>query len=210
MQTLQQSELDKKLVKLAQEGDQNALNNLLAIHRPMIFSVAMTIFRNKPDAEDAAQEIMLRVQKKLSSYRGDSSFVSWLYPVAHNLCIDRVKQKNSYDKKTVQLDDENGKENVEDFNIAFKRVTSKYDREESFSKTARVRIQDALEALSEKHRQIILMREVDGMTYEQMAKILNVELGTIMSRLSNAREYFEHNLKSCGVTAETLFKLGDE
>lgn len=198
----ERSDSELEIVKLAQAGDNDALNKLLTEYRPMIFATAMTIFRNKIDADDATQEIMVRISKKLHSFRGESSFAGWIYPVSHNLCIDLVKKKNSFDKKTHFMEDN---EVVEDLAPV---TVLKLEREISATKKARLQIQEALESLSEKHRKIIIMREVDGMTYEEMAKVLNVEIGTIMSRLSNARKYFHENLRAIGIDEDVFYKLG--
>lgn len=209
MQNIEQSDYEKELVMRAKDGDLDALNTLLIKHRPMIFSIAMTIFKKKSEADDATQEIMMRIQKKIASFRGDSTFAAWIYPISHNLCIDLVKKKNSYLKKTLYDSFNEDTDFVAELAVTSLN-SSKVEREISVTKKARLHIHEALESLSEKHRKILIMREIEGLTYEEMAKILNVRVGTIMSRLSNARKYFQENLESMNVDKDIFYKLREE
>lgn len=196
--------VENELVLKAQQGDVHSLNQILVLYRDTIFAIAMTIFKNRHDADDATQEIMIRIGKKLKSYRGDSSLGGWIYPVAQNLCIDLVKKRNNFERRHVSTEDEP--------NLESKSVTQpafKHDYDLSPVKKARRQIHKALESMSEKHRMILIMYSLEGLSYEQMAMSLNVPKGTIMSRLSNARYYFKQNLEIVGTDQEMFYKLRD-
>lgn len=186
-------ETDLNLVKRSRNGDRDAFRILVERHQRRVFGLCFGMVRNKDDAMDLVQETFVKVFKNLDSFEGQSSFYTWTYRIATNVCIDFLRRANRY--RTVDYDDAIQRD--EDAEDAGSILPSRlgldparaYGRKELLEK-----IEEALQKLSPAHRQAILLREVEGLSYQEMADVLEISIGTVMSRLHHARKNMQRLL----------------
>jgi RNA polymerase sigma-70 factor (ECF subfamily) len=186
-----ESEQDRRLIARAQEGDAGAFRLLVERHQRRVFAIALALVRDEQDAREIAQEAFLRVHKGLSQFHGGSSFFTWIYRIVTNLSIDLMRKPSRRAAALhFALEAEEG-----DAALLPPVEADPYDvvRRTQLSS----RIQRALEELPPYHRGVILMREVEGMSYEEMAEAMRVSKGTIMSRLFHARKKLQRALSDC-------------
>lgn len=187
-----ESEQDGRLIERAQAGDSGAFRLLVERHQRRVFAIALGLVRDEQDAREIAQEAFLRVHKGLPQFQGGSSFFTWLYRIVTNLSIDLMRKPSRREAElhfALELDE------------AESQLLPQATAADPFDAVRRgelsQRIQRALEALPPYHRGVILMREVEGMSYEEMAEAMQVSKGTIMSRLFHARKKLQRALSDC-------------
>jgi RNA polymerase sigma-70 factor (ECF subfamily) len=175
---------DRQLVDDARRGDKGAFRALVQRYQRRAFSVALGMVHDPDDARDITQEAFLKVHKNLGTFEGDARFFTWMYRIVINLCIDHLRKKRG---ENVEFDDARGHEEDDESGIAPRRLG--FDPQQALSdRELRGRIQGALAKLSAPHRAVLLMREVEGLSYQEMAESAGVSIGTIMSRLFHARK----------------------
>ncbi|MFZ5645449.1 MAG: RNA polymerase sigma factor [Bacillota bacterium] len=173
---------DEHLVKRSREGDADAFDELVKKYQSKVFTVAYRFMGNHADANDLAQDAFIRAYQALSSFRGDSSFATWLYRITSNVCRDEIRKQNRY--KKVSLDEmmtqPGGGPNL---------TAADLTPEESLDRVElRDTVQRHLNSLSSEHRLILVMRDIQGLSYEEIASSLDCTLGTVKSRLNRARQ----------------------
>lgn len=176
---------ERKLVEEARRGDADAFRELVKRYQRRAYAVALGMLHDADDARDIVQEAFLRVHRSLDRYTGDAQFFTWMYRIVMNLCIDHLRKKRA---EKVEFDDALANDEVDDeVGIAPKRLG--FDPQRALAdKELRARLQAALAKLSPAHRAVLIMREVDGLSYQEMADTVGVSIGTIMSRLFHARK----------------------
>lgn len=153
----------------------------------------MGLVRDENDARELVQDAFLRVYKGLGSFQGGSSFFTWLYRIVTNLAIDLMRKPG---RRDAELLDGQAIDEDADFPL-ISRIDGSDPMDVMRRQEIAARIQSALEALPPYHRGVILMREVEGMSYEEMAQAMGVSKGTIMSRLFHARQKLQRALADC-------------
>jgi RNA polymerase sigma-70 factor (ECF subfamily) len=190
-----EAEEDRELIVQAQAGDHAAFRKLVERHQRRAFAIALGLVRDENDARELVQDAFLRVYKGLGTFQGGSSFFTWLYRIVTNLAIDLMRKPG---RRDAELVDGQG---IDEDAIAEFPLVARIDGADPLDVVRRReiagRIQKALDALPPYHRGVILMREVEGMSYEEMAQAMNVSKGTIMSRLFHARQKLQRALADC-------------
>lgn len=177
-------EEERRLIERVLRGDKNAYEPLVLEHQTRVYNLALRILGNETDAWDAAQETLLRAYMSLADFRGDSRFGVWLYRLTNNICIDMLrKQKRRPAISLDAMDNEDGE--GETLEIPDERFSP---QEELEKKELRAAVSRAMGQLPEDYRQILALREVSGLSYEELADVLKLETGTVKSRLSRARK----------------------
>lgn len=173
---------DELLVRAAHQGDMNAFEELVKRHREKIFARAFSMLRNEDEALDLSQEAWVKAWQRLNQFQGDSSFVTWITRIVINLCLDHLRrQKRQKTDSIEQMDEETG--GVErQLPVITPNPTEKLERQE-----LRIRINRALDQLSEEHRTVLVLHEFEEMEYKEIAKTMGCSIGTVMSRLFYAR-----------------------
>lgn len=161
---------ERDLVRRCQQGDESAFRELLRRHRSRAVYLAAQILRDPTEAEDVVQEAFLQVFRTIRTFRGDASFYSWLYRIVLNLCLDRRRRQGG--RIIVPLDEEQEREAAEG------------------AWETRLQVDALLARLGDQQRVTLVMREVAGLSYEEIARELKIPVGTVRSRLSAAREQF--------------------
>lgn len=173
---------ERELVSMAQEGDAGAFEQLVMAKQKMIYNYCFRMVGDREDALDLTQEVFLRAYKSLVFFKAESSFTTWIYRLAGNACIDFLR-KNSR-KKTVSLYVVNneGEEDIMQIPDGALPPDKQAERRESCEAIAR-----GLNLLGNDQRQILILREINGLSYGEIAEALEISEGTVKSRLSRAR-----------------------
>ncbi len=188
-------DVDAELVRRAQGGDHSAFRQLFDRYHKRVYAVAFGVLKNRHDALDCVQEGFVKVHRHLPSFQGSSSFYTWLYRIVMNLAIDQLRRRKT--SKPVEFDDGVRRDSQEPGDDAIvSRMLDENPRKAVIRRELLEKVQLALAELPEYHRQVILLREIEGMSYEEMAEALDVPKGTIMSRLFHARKKMQEALKS--------------
>lgn len=188
---------DAELVGAARSGDQRAFRSLVEAHQARLFAVAYGMLRDRDDAMDAVQDAFIKAHAKLTEFEGNAAFSTWLYRICVNLCIDRKRAEAR--RRKVDLDDALATHKEEDTLYAEAeiggRLTGSNPLRTLSDRELGSEIGRALAGLTEDHRSILLLREVEGMSYEQIAETLEIPRGTVMSRLFHARRNLQRLLR---------------
>lgn len=168
------SRAEAVLLQKARAGEREAIQILLSRHRERILNLAFSLLRDRESAEDAAQEIFLRAFQKLPHFRGESEFESWIYRLALNFCLEKRRLQARRDELWALYGEQC--EPVENF---ARRLET------------RQLLEIALDQLSEPLRVALILREWQGLSYEEIALVLRLPIGTVRSRLHQARRQFQ-------------------
>jgi RNA polymerase sigma-70 factor (ECF subfamily) len=192
-----EAEEDRALIAKAQAGDTVAFRSLVERHQRRAFAIALSLVRDENDARELVQDAFLRVFKGLATFQGGSSFFTWLYRIITNLSIDLIRKPGrglgELAERRLEAD---AVDSEPDFPL-LSRIDGADPLEIVRRQEIAARLQAALDALPTYHRGVIVMREVEGLSYEEMARVMGVSKGTIMSRLFHARQKLQRALVDC-------------
>jgi RNA polymerase sigma-70 factor (ECF subfamily) len=193
---VKEGEEDRALVTKARDGDTGAFRRLVERHQTRAFALAMGLVRDESDARELVQEAFIRVYRSLDGFEGGSTFYTWLYRIITNLSIDLLRKPG---RRPVDLDEERlGALEAEEAPLP---LLSTYDGADPVDAIRRreiaTRLQAALDELPPYHRAVVVLRELEGLSYEEMAQSLGVSKGTVMSRLFHARQKLQRALADC-------------
>jgi RNA polymerase sigma-70 factor (ECF subfamily) len=178
---------DGKLVARARQGDRDAYRVLVERYQRRVFHLAFSLLRNREDAADVSQEAFVKVFVHLNSFKGDSSFATWLFRIANNLAIDLIRRRASSSQVEFEEDATATVEGHELHGTGIAALLDANPQRQTLRRELGEKLEEALAQLPEKHRAILILREVEGLSYEQIAEALEVPPGTVMSRLFHAR-----------------------
>lgn len=188
---------DAVLVEKVIAGDSDAFGKLVEKYSSFVYRTVFYDIKKHEDAEDLAQEVFIKAYKALLGFRRDSEFSTWLYRICKNTVYDYIR-KNSREKSIPISELSSGDENDREYEIA--DDSGKYDPERTFLKNETSEIvNEAISSLSEEHRSIIVMRDIEGYSYSEIAEILSLEEGTVKSRISRARGALKKKLELKGI-----------
>ncbi|MCG9968028.1 sigma-70 family RNA polymerase sigma factor [Pelotomaculum terephthalicicum JT] len=178
---------DEILIERSKNGDMDAFEQLVHRYENKVYTVAYRFIGNHADASDLAQDTFLRLYHALPSFRGESSFMTWLYRITANVCRDEIRRRQKYHFVSLDNETENNGDHI------MSRVSGRTPSPEEVveQKEFNGMIQECIDSLNKEHRLILIMREVQGFSYEEIADILKCSLGTVKSRLSRARQAFK-------------------
>ena len=182
---------DDELVVRCQAGDTGAFDELVTRYRGKVYAMIYNMVKSEADAWDLSQEAFIKAWKALPKFEARSSFYTWLYRISHNVTYDWMR------KRKVQAEGEFDETVQQSIDPKAKTVPFKESRpdEKLEQREIRVRIEEAIEKLSPDHRAVILLKEVDGRQYNEIAEIIGISIGTVMSRLFYARKKLQSLLK---------------
>lgn len=183
-----------ELVQRAKQGDEESFAALVEQNQGRIYNLALRMTGNPDDALELSQEAFLNAWKGLGKFQGDSSFATWLYRLTSNVCIDflrREKRRNAL-SMTISLDDE---EEARQAELPDERFSPHVETER---RERRETLRAGLATLSAEHRRVLILRELEGLSYGEIAQVLGLEEGTVKSRIARARLALRNYLKKQG------------
>jgi RNA polymerase sigma-70 factor (ECF subfamily) len=177
-------EADAELLRAVLAGDTTAYRGLVEKYQGRVYAMVYGMLRNREDARDVTQEAFVKAYHNLDGFRLDSSFYTWLYRIAMNLAIDLVRKR----KRQKQTSFEDGIATKDEDGGIAEHHHEDGPRRALERKQLYARIMDALEQLPEDQKQVVLLRELEGLSYKEIAEVMEIPEGTVMSRLFYARK----------------------
>ena len=170
---------EKHILARARRGELPAFEELVRWYEKRVYAVALRSSGSPEDAADITQEVFLRAWRSIESFRGDSGFSTWLFRITMNMCVDFARHKHTQPQTQSIVDEEENERPMPD--------PAPTPEEHLENRELGRELAAALEEISEEHRRIILLRDVSGMSYTEIAEVLEISEGTVKSRLSRAR-----------------------
>lgn len=193
---------EKKIIEKVLGGDANAFEELVLKYEKTVYNLALRMVGDRDDAFDMTQEAFIKAYGSLSSFRGDSKFSVWIYRITTNVCLDflRSKSRKQQVSLTVSDDDEDAQLDIPD--------PSSTPEQQLMQKMSMQSVEEGLKTLPDKQRQILVMRELGGMSYAEIGKALSLEEGTVKSRIFRARKRLCAFLLDSGNIPDSLASKG--
>ncbi len=176
-------EQEAAVIQAVLDGDVNAYEALVKEYEKNVYNLALRMTGNSEDAYDMSQEAFIKAYNSLSSFRGESKFSVWLYRIVSNVCLDFLRSRNRKPTLSLSVEDDDGDE-VE-MDIADESQSPEQLLDRALTRDA---VRRGLAALPPEHREILLLREIQGLSYEEIAETLGLEEGTVKSRIFRARK----------------------
>ena len=180
----------RKRIKQVLKGDQNAFGEIVELYKDKVFQICFRMVGNAHEAEDLAQEAFVRAYTNINSFNQNLKFSTWLYRIATNLCIDRLRKK----KPDYYLDAEiAGTEGL----TMYSQVPSKtvLPEDEVVNLEIQQQIQQEISKLPEKYRSVIVLKYIEELSLNEISNILEIPLGTVKTRIHRGREALRHQLR---------------
>ena len=177
---------ERDMIERASRGDAAAFNRLMEQHERRMYAVALRMCGNREDAQDCLQEAMLRVYRAIGGFKGQSSFSTWVYRITMNTCLDELRRKKN--RQSTSLD------SLLDMGWSPSDDTNAPEKQAMRSELRR-NLNRAIQELPEEMRSAVVLREIQGFSYEEIAHMLEINVGTIKSRISRGREKLREKMK---------------
>ncbi len=184
------SDSEKTLLERAKSGDIAAFEQLIESYQKKIFNIALRMLGNYDDAGDLTQEVLIRIYKSIKSFKEQSSFSTWIYRITTNVCLDEIRKRKN--RKVISLDEEI---KLDDGDMK-RQIESDEPSPEETAETEDLKkiVNEAIANLNEEHRIVIILRDIQGLSYEEIAEALNCPEGTVKSRINRARQALKNIL----------------
>lgn len=176
-------EEESRIVEQVQGGDVNAFEALVTAYEKNVYNLALRMTGNPEDAADMSQEAFIKAYNSLNSFRGESKFSVWLYRIVSNVCLDFLRRKSRRPAVSLSIEDDGGEETQ--LELPDESQSPELLLERSLTRDA---VRRGLGVLPPEQRQILLLREIQGLSYEEIAHVLELEAGTVKSRIFRARK----------------------
>ena len=176
-------EEESRIVQKVLKGDVNAFEKLVLAYEKNVYNIALRMTGNSEDASDMTQEAFIKAYNSLQSFRGDSKFSVWLYRIATNVCLDFLRSRSRKPTVSLSVEDNDG-DNVE-LEVADESQSPELLLDRQMTRES---VRRGLDTLSPEYRQILLLREIQGLSYDEISQALGLEVGTVKSRIFRARK----------------------
>ena len=176
-------EQEAAIVRKVLGGDANAFETLVLEYEKNVYNIALRMTGNSEDAADMTQEAFIKAYNSLQSFRGDSKFSVWLYRIVSNVCLDFLRSKNRRPTVSLSVEDDDGEDAQLD--VADESQSPELLRDRKLTRDS---VRRGLDSLPPDYRQILLLREIQGLSYDEIAQALSLEVGTVKSRIFRARK----------------------
>lgn len=173
---------ENEIIRSVLRGNVNDFEKLVTAYEKNVYNIALRMVGDPEDAADMTQETFIKAYRALSGFRGDSKFSSWLYRIASNVCLDFLRSRSRHPQVSLSTVDE-------DDRATFELPDMRQNPEEQLMKKLSMEaVRRGLEQLPEQQRQILVLRELGGLSYAELAQTLGLEEGTVKSRIFRARK----------------------
>ena len=184
---------EKKWLKQAAAGSAEAFEQLILKYQTAVYNLCLRMTGDPEDAADMTQESFLKAWRNLESFQGNSAFSTWLYRLASNTCLDHLRSVKRRPQLSLVMEDEDGETQALDV-----PDSAPTPEEQVIALDEQSRLNEALQALEEDQRQILILRAVNGLSYTEIAEALHLKEGTVKSRLARARDQLRKKLQQNG------------
>jgi RNA polymerase sigma-70 factor, ECF subfamily len=179
---------ERALIRRLRDRDERAFRELLEGHRDKVFNITYRMLGNRAEAEDVAQEVFITVFKTIESFREESKFSTWLYRVTVNHCKNRIKYlARRHDRDRDELDEATHSPNGVNINTSFSAPRTPQPDRALEGVQMEVVLQKAIESLDDDHRIVVVLRDIEDLSIEEICEITGLPDGTVKSRLHRAR-----------------------
>lgn len=183
---------DEELVKKVKNGDVDAFEEIIAKYEKKVFSLIFNVIKNENEIEDLAQEVFIKIYKNIDKFQGKSSLYTWVYRITTNVCLDYIKKR----KEIIYIDE---KIQFEDGEMDMQLSTNEKLQDELYEeKELKEKLKKSINKLPENQRMMIILRDIKGLSYEEISKILSMKLGTVKSQINRARLKLKEILEKDG------------
>lgn len=183
---------DKQLIKEAKSGSVEAFEELIKQCQKKVFNIAYKMTGSYDDANELAQEAFIRAYKSINKFKGDSLFSTWIYRITTNVCLDELRKRKNQKvisiNEDIKYNDEELKPQIKDESPGPEKI---YERKEFKSL-----VKECIESLPPDYKTVIVLRDIEGFSYEEIAKIINCPEGTVKSRINRARKALREIFKN--------------
>lgn len=186
---------DIALLARAKSGDQVAFGQLMRAHYEHVFRVVFGVLRNEHDARDVSQEVWIKVWRELPNFRGDAKFTTWVHPIAVRKSLDHLRKRRRWFDRFLPFASA-GEETSPEAVVVAEPTTDATARDDAEGDERRTELRRALDALPPKQRAVLTLREIEGLSYEEIAQATELPIGTVMSRLYHARRLLAQKFKT--------------
>jgi RNA polymerase sigma-70 factor, ECF subfamily len=188
-----EKDLEAQLIEQTRKGDQRAFNRLVHHYYNRVFRTAFGVTRHEDNAREVTQQTWIKVWNKIDTFKGDSAFSTWLYRITTYTALDFLRANKKHQRvESIDASEEN--EGIKTIQIA-----SDHEDDQPRASLRKREIMDgfkrALENLNETHRTALVLREIEGLSYEEIASIMQCKIGTVMSRIFNARRAIQTEME---------------
>lgn len=181
--------MEQRLAKLASKGDRTAFEQLVELYKEKIYYLAFRMLGNRQEAEDIIQETFIRVYKNLHKYDQTQKFSTWIYRIATNLCIDRLRKRKASYSLDAEMSDGDGLDGYD--RIESQEITP--EKQLLITET-QTQIRDAIDKLPEKYKSVVVLRYLHDMSLQEISDILHMPITTIKTRIHRGREFLRRKL----------------
>lgn len=181
------AESDASLVRRTREGDLGAYDELIQRYQERLYSTLYHMTSNHEDAHDLAQEAFIKAYKAIGSFKGDSSFFTWLYRIAVNRTLNFLKQRRNRNHMSLNDLDVNAEHDPDLVEL----VAESTPRRDASLAELQLKLNEAMLKLSETHRMVVTLHDIQGLPHEEIARIMDCNVGTVRSRLHYARQQLQ-------------------
>ena len=183
--------IDQQLVSLSQSGDMKAFGLLVGKYQNRLYRLILRIIKNQSVVEDLVQESLIKAYRSITSFRGDSAFYTWLYKIGLNTARNYLYEK----KRSLHIDSSIALEDAENFSTALDLYSAETPETELINKQIAQTVNNSISALPADLQTAITLREIEGLSYEQISAIMQCPVGTTRSRIFRARNIISEKLK---------------
>ncbi len=170
---------EEKIIQECKKGKKEAFDVLIKKYADKVYNIVLPMIQNKEDAKDVSQDVFIKVYKNISAFQGSSSIGTWIYSIAVNTSKDHLRKKVS----------------IKELPLNESEISESSDPQDALeSKEAHLMVTEALSLLQENEKEILVLKDIMGFTYEEISGILEINIGTVKSRLSRARCVLRDNL----------------
>ncbi len=183
---------EELLVSKAKAGDVAAFEQLIEAYQKKVYNLALRMTGNQEDAADLAQEAFIRVFRSISGFKEQSSFSTWIYRITTNVCLDEIRKRKN--RKVISIDEDIHMDDGE----MKRQIVSDDPLPDEMAERAELRniVNDAINSLPEDQKVVITLRDLNGLSYEEIAQVLGIPGGTVKSRINRARQALRNVLLS--------------
>lgn len=186
------NDIERLLIKKSKSGDVEAFEQLIFDYQKKAYNIALRIMGNQEDAKDMCQEAFIRIYKSIEGFKEQSSFSTWMYRIITNVCLDEIRRKKKND--TVSMD---STFETQDGEMHFEVASEDDTPEEAYIRSEKKRaILKAINELNEEYKTAIVLRDIQGFSYEEIANILCCSIGTVKSRINRGRNILKDKLRT--------------